>query len=734
MTATGTLRVASVQMEHKDRDREANFAKLERFTAQAAAQGAQLVVFPECCVCGYWFIRNLSLDELTALAEPVPAGPSTQRLRELAHRHGIAIGAGWIESAPDGVFHNTYVVALADAARGSHRTRARYAQTEISAVGSAMRSQLLAALAAATVMLVTGPAEAHSDLHAKLTELARDLVYSSASLFPTQATQLGIPGHDGELNTPSEQSRSAYIARLQQWQQQLETLAPRSRTDLELVDRNDANLLGAQLTSNLNALQIYRVDRKDYSAGANDLVGTIFIQLQFLPVAGRDGKTAADVSKAWTDITQRLRKAPQYIRASQKLVTEPGHLYGVVGSEELEGAPNLFNGALTEAARQHYAHDRKSFSRFAAARDATLAEVAKTKAYIDAHVAQWPENFAMGRRAYDQMLRTEQLLPLDSRDVERMAHDELAHGWAEEAWLVDRSKHDNVPFGSQSGGGMAPDGPALIDYYRARIAELRQFVTDHNLQTLPAWLGTINVQETPKFMQPVSPGASMISPRLLSDETNGYYFITPPTSLTSAAARLDMNQDFDHDRIVSTAAHEVMPGHFLQLSIARRHPSFIRKIQNSGTFAEGWAFYGEEMFVRLGLYGDDLDARLFTARWERVRGARAIVDPKLASGEWTYEQAADFYERETGFTHEAARAAAAAIATRPGYFIAYTVGRWQIQQLLAAYVQRTGTRGSLQDFHDRLLSYGCTPLSVVGPELLADLDKPAAAVRAAANY
>jgi uncharacterized protein (DUF885 family) len=315
-----------------------------------------------------------------------------------------------------------------------------------------------------------------------------------------------------------------------------------------------------------------------------------------------------------------------------------------------------------------------------------------------------------------------------------MAHDELAHGWAEEAWLLARSKHDNLPFGAPSGGGMAPAGAALIDYYRERIADLRRFVTEHDLQTIPAWLGPLNVQETPRFMQPVSPGASMIPPRPLSDETNGYYFITPPTSLAEAAARLDMNQDFDHDRILSTAAHEAMPGHFLQLSIAKRHPDFIRRIQNSGTFAEGWAFYGEEMFVRLGLYADDLDARLFTARWERVRGARAIVDPKLASGEWTYEQAADFYSREGGFTPQAAKAAVAAIATGPGYYIAYTVGRWQIQQLLATYLQRTGDKGSLHDFHDRLLSYGCTPLAVVGPELLADLDKPASAVRVAANY
>jgi uncharacterized protein (DUF885 family) len=167
--------------------------------------------------------------------------------------------------------------------------------------------------------------------------------------------------------------------------------------------------------------------------------------------------------------------------------------------------------------------------------------------------------------------------------------------------------------------------------------------------------------------------------------------------------------------------------------VAKRHSDFIRKIQNAGTFAEGWAFYGEEMFVRLGLFGDDLDARLFTARWERVRGARAIVDPKLASGEWSYEQAADFYAQQTGFTPKAAHAAVAAVATGPGYFIAYTVGRWQIQQLLAQYIQRSPAGGSLHDFHDRLLSYGCTPLAIVGPELLADLDKPSTAVRAAAN-
>ena len=576
--------------------------------------------------------------------------------------------------------------------------------------------------------------QAQASVHDRLTTLAQDFVYTTARLRPMQATALGIAGHDGELESPSEADRANYSKRLTDWQSQLNVVTARFDSSTSLVDRDDATLLAAQLAQQLNSLRIYLFDRKDYSASGNNVVGAIFTQFQHLPVVGQDGATPADLARAWDDIIARLSRTPAYIAASRPLVTLPCHLFGVIGSKQLAGAPDFLNGPLTDAARSQLGATSPAFARFAQARTAAAAALAELQRYIDAHVSSWPENYAIGRKAYDRMLKEEQLLPFDATDIERMGQDELAHGWAEEAWLVSISKRLSLPLGAASGGGMAPGGPALIDYYRDRIAELRKFVADEDVVTVPGWLGTMQVVETPSFLQPVSPGASMNPPRLFESSTTGYYFITPPRSLEEAAARLDMNEDFDHDRIISTAAHEAMPGHFLQLSIAKRHPDFIRKIQSSGAFAEGWAFYGEEMFVRLGLYGTNLDARLFTARWERVRGARAIVDPKLASGEWTYAQAVGFFAAQTGFTKEAAEAAVAGIATGPGYVIAYTVGRLQVENLLAEYMLRLGNRGSLHDFHDRLLSYGTTPLAIVAPELLADLGKPASAVRAAANY
>jgi predicted amidohydrolase len=116
-----TLRVASVQFESLPGDKPANFRKIETFVEQAAGQGVQLIVFPECCITGYWFIRHLPVEQLAALAEPIPDGPSTRRLLDLARQHRITVGAGLVEAAGDGVFHNSYVVALPDGTIHCHR-------------------------------------------------------------------------------------------------------------------------------------------------------------------------------------------------------------------------------------------------------------------------------------------------------------------------------------------------------------------------------------------------------------------------------------------------------------------------------------------------------------------------------------------------------------------------------------------------------------------------------------
>lgn len=130
-TFAATLRVAAVQFEHAAGDKRANFAKIELFARRASEQGVELLSFPECCITGYWFLRHLSRQQLLDLAEPIPQGPSTQRLLALAEQHGMMIGAGLIELDGDRM-HNSYVVAMPDGTHHRHRKIQSFESQDIS--------------------------------------------------------------------------------------------------------------------------------------------------------------------------------------------------------------------------------------------------------------------------------------------------------------------------------------------------------------------------------------------------------------------------------------------------------------------------------------------------------------------------------------------------------------------------------------------------------------------------
>lgn len=115
------IRVAAVQFEHAPGDKEANLAKVRRFARRAAEEKAEIVVFPECCLTGYWHLRHLSRPDLEALAEPIPAGPSTRALIALSRDLGLTLGAGLIEAGDDGKLYNAYVVAMPDGQWRRHR-------------------------------------------------------------------------------------------------------------------------------------------------------------------------------------------------------------------------------------------------------------------------------------------------------------------------------------------------------------------------------------------------------------------------------------------------------------------------------------------------------------------------------------------------------------------------------------------------------------------------------------
>ena len=103
-----SLRIATAQFQPKDGDKTYNLSVIEKLTAQAKEKKCDAVSFHEMSITAYTFTKNLSKAELAELAEPVPSGPSTQKLIQIATEYDITVLAGLVEEE-EGKFYNTYL-------------------------------------------------------------------------------------------------------------------------------------------------------------------------------------------------------------------------------------------------------------------------------------------------------------------------------------------------------------------------------------------------------------------------------------------------------------------------------------------------------------------------------------------------------------------------------------------------------------------------------------------------
>lgn len=103
------IRIATAQFEGLSRNKEYNLQQIDVLSGLAAHQRAQIVAFPECCISGYTFARKLDKRALLDIAEPIPGGPSLERLVEISKKNGIALLAGLFERDEDGHIYNTYI-------------------------------------------------------------------------------------------------------------------------------------------------------------------------------------------------------------------------------------------------------------------------------------------------------------------------------------------------------------------------------------------------------------------------------------------------------------------------------------------------------------------------------------------------------------------------------------------------------------------------------------------------
>lgn len=187
------------------------------------------------------------------------------------------------------------------------------------------------------------------------------------------------------------------------------------------------------------------------------------------------------------------------------------------------------------------------------------------------------------------------------------------------------------------------------------------------------------------------------------DDQAGFYWVN--------TYRLDRRPLYEMEALT---LHEAVPGHHLQIALAREQkelPDYRRSFYTSA-FGEGWGLYAEYLGLEMGFYQDPYSnfGRLTYEMW---RAARLVVDTGMHSMGWSRQQAIDFLAGNTALSLHNVTTEIDRYISWPAQALSYKLGEITIKRLRAKAEQELGERFNIREFHDVVLRNGSLPLAVL---------------------
>jgi uncharacterized protein (DUF885 family) len=195
------------------------------------------------------------------------------------------------------------------------------------------------------------------------------------------------------------------------------------------------------------------------------------------------------------------------------------------------------------------------------------------------------------------------------------------------------------------------------------------------------------------------------------------FAISPPPSDWTPAQVASFLGEYNSAMLKILTIHEAYPGHYVQLEYSNMCPSLIRRVLQSGTFAEGWAVYTEQMMLDEGFGGGDLKLRLQQLKFYLRAVVNALLDYKMHCEGMTDDEARELLMGRAFQTEGEALGKIIRAKQSSVQLSTYFVGRTAFYRLRQSVQREQGGRFELSRYHEAALSHGTLPVKYL-PELV----------------
>jgi len=318
--------------------------------------------------------------------------------------------------------------------------------------------------------------------------------------------------------------------------------------------------------------------------------------------------------------------------------------------------------------------------------------------YLESKVEGAPDQIAPERHQYERMLQGLWSLDVSVEDLRRIGEEQLEL-WSkrllEYARQIDRKATD----WKQAWEKIKTYNPAteeeIVDDHRKLLEEVRQALKAIDVVDLPAG-ERVETFATPEWRRMFATGASCSSDDMYGGRVTSKLHVTPRTAGVAGPMPPPSR---------ALLAHECYAGHHVHaINIGQHAPMpFKMRTQIRVPVSEGWAMLAEEFLKDKFTPIEMMQLCMSVIR----RAVRIIVDARLNTGEMTYDQAVDFYEKTVGV-----RATNEVNGTllMPGYKSTYLFGKVALERLRDEIRMELGHRFDVKWFNNLIVRAGTMSL------------------------
>ena len=518
--------------------------------------------------------------------------------------------------------------------------------------------------------------------------------------YPATASRLGLHQYDGRLPRTSIAAIANRISELRQGLASVENI---DTTALSVRSYFDHKILSATLQRELLELTELRWHENNPME-----------MLWHIDVSGYVQRNYAPLEQRVEGLTPALQAVPRFLSELRSVMS--GRLASPVleaSIEAYEGIAAFYESDLVEATNDLVEGEIRS--RFERARATATAAVREFVGHLQALRPYADATFAIGKDRFAALLKhgeavditLERLLDIGEADLRRNLER-----LNEVAATIDDDKST-----AEAMAAIAADHPAadaLIDETRDMLEEIRQFIIDNDIVSVPSEVRCLTVP-TPSFMRWAF--AALDFPGPYEDKaTETYYYVTPVEEHWSDAEKEEWLTSFNYATLRAVSVHEAYPGHYVHYLHTRNADSMMSRVFGAYSFWEGWAHYAEQMMVEEG-YLAEPEIELGQLMEALLRNCRLICAIKMHSQGMTVDEATRFF-MENAFLEELPARKEAARGTFDPMYLNYTLGKLMILKLREDYRRMKGDAYSLKEFHDEFLSFGAPPIPLVREMML----------------